>query len=199
MERCTVRRRERSSRHPATVLPVSVDAWQSEHPPPTWDEVYRATYAELVRYLHRKVWDEERAHDLAQEVFVRALDHAPANPRAWLYRVAANLARDEARLVVRRKRHLALLRTEMQTGATPPSPDQVAEANARREAVRRALEQLGERDREVLLLWDAGLNYTEIAEHTGLAAGAIGTTLARARQRLVHAHSALEENDAARG
>jgi len=38
------------------------------------------------------------------------------------------------------------------------------------------------------LLWDAGLSYTEIAEQSGLSVGAIGTTLARARRRLVDAH-----------
>ncbi|HEV2131039.1 MAG TPA: sigma factor [Longimicrobiaceae bacterium] len=64
-----------------------------------WADVYRATYGELVRFLHRKVWDADRAQDLAQETFVRAMDHQPANPRAWLFRVAMNLARDEARLV----------------------------------------------------------------------------------------------------
>ena len=38
------------------------------------------------------------------------------------------------------------------------------------------------------LLWDAGLSYPEIAAQTGLAVGAVGTTLARARRRLVDAH-----------
>jgi len=64
--------------------------------------------------------------------------------------------------------------------------------------VRRALDLLGERDREVLLLWDAGLSYKEIADRTGLAPGGVGTTLARARQRLVEAFGALEENHVAR-
>ena len=29
-------------------------------------EVYRTTYSALVRFLYRKVWDAERAEDLAQ-------------------------------------------------------------------------------------------------------------------------------------
>ena len=56
---------------------------------------------------------------------------------------------------------------------------------------------LTERDREVLLLWDAGLSYDEISTETGLARGAVGTTLSRARRRLVEAHEALEDRDAA--
>jgi len=162
-----------------------------------WAGVYRETFADLVRFLHRKVWDADRAQDLAQEVFVRALGQDPDNPRAWLFTVAANLARDEARAAVRQRRHLTLIRGEAeQTTASDPAEE--FEHSQQVEAVRRALGQLSERDREVLLLWDAGFNYEEIAEQTGLAAGAIGTTLARARRRLVEAHEALETRDVAR-
>jgi len=164
-----------------------------------WAAVYRATYPDLVRYLHRKVWDEERARDLAQEAFVRALDHAPDNPRAFLFTVAANLARDESKSVLRRRRHLTLLRAESTEEASGPDPMERLEAQRREEGARRALEALGERDREVLLLWDAGLGYAEIAERTGLSPGAIGTTLARARRRLVEAYEALEADHVARG
>jgi RNA polymerase sigma-70 factor (ECF subfamily) len=163
-----------------------------------WGEVYRTSYRELVRFLHRKVWDEERAHDLAQEAFTRALAHEPDNPRAWVFKVATNLARDEARTVLRRKRHLSLLRSDVETTArVVPSPAEELQHRVEQERVRLALEGLGERDREVLLLWDAGLDYTEIAEQTGLARGAIGTTLSRARRRLVESYAALEAKNAA--
>ena len=70
------------------------------------------------------------------------------------------------------------------------------ERTERHEAVRLALESLSERDREVLLLWDADLSYDEISEQTGLARGAIGTTLSRARRRLVEAHRTGEDQNA---
>ena len=57
-----------------------------------WSDLYRTTFPDLVRFLHRKVWDPERARDLAQEAFVRALQHQPRKPRAWLFQVASNLA-----------------------------------------------------------------------------------------------------------
>ena len=163
-----------------------------------WGEIYRGSFQELVRFLHRKVWDIERARDLAQEVFVRALKHEPENPRAWLFRVAVNLARDEARTVLRRKRHLALLRTEAEERQAGQKPDEEILAKEEWTQVRQALAALKEKDREVLLLWDAGLSYREIAEVTELAPGAVGTTLARARQRLVAAHREMEKDDAAR-
>ena len=164
-----------------------------------WNEIYRSTFPDLVRFLHRKVWDVERARDLAQEAFVRALRHEPRRPRAWLFQVAANLARDEARTVLRRKKHLALLKSEVEGDAdTGSDPASELDEQTRWQQLKDALETLSERDREVLLLWDAGQSYTEIAEHTGLAVGAIGTTLSRARKRLVEAHEKKEEADVAR-
>lgn len=164
------------------------------------ESLYQSTYTSLVRFLYRKVWDVDRAEDLAQEVFVRAMHHRPDKPRAWVFAVAANLARDEARAAVRRKRHLTLL-TSDPAGSPPPEPDaqDQVEHDERLASVHRALETLTPRDQEVLLLWDAGLSYPEIAARTGLAVGAVGTTLARARKRLVEAHDRMtnERRDAA--
>lgn len=152
-----------------------------------WAVVYRETYADLVRFLHRKVWDADQAQDLAQETFVRALDHDPENPRAFVFTIAANLARDEARAAIRRKKHLTLMAGGAAEAAAAGGAAEAAEEKDRADLVRRALEQLTERDREALLLWDAGFDYGEIARQTGLKPGAIGTTLARARRKLVEA------------
>src|SRR5512146_148421 len=115
-------------------------------------DVYRTTYHALVRFLYRKVWDAERAEDLAQEAFARAVVHKPENPRGWLFIVAANMARDDARRAARERRHLTLLTAES-PGSTPAVDDAV-HAETERVQVRAALERLTPRDREVLLLWD---------------------------------------------
>lgn len=165
-----------------------------------WEEVYRGTFPDLVRYLHRKVWDVDRARDLAQEAFARSLDREPDDPRSWVFTVAANLARDEARTAVRRRRHLTLVKVERETEPRPPDALGRLEREERAAQARSALDRLGERDREVLLLWDAGMSYREIAGRTGLSTGAIGTTLARARKRLVEAYGEMKEaDDVARG
>lgn len=160
------------------------------------EQLYRTTYAAVVRFLYRKVWDADRAQDLAQEVFVRAMAHRPDKPRAWVFAVAANLARDEARAAVRRKRHLTLLKDDPVCMPAPElSAQDSVERDERMAKVERALAALTERDREVLLLWDAGLSYPEIAHQTGLAVGAVGTTLARARRRLLEAYDRQEKQD----
>ncbi len=165
-----------------------------------WEEIYATSWDDLVRYLDRKVWDPERARDLAQEAFVRALSSEAEidNPRGWLFTVAGNLARDEARAAGRRRHHLRIVAGSRADDVEEPTTTEDMEMDRRRAAVQAALGRMSERDREILLLWDAGLSYTEIAAETGLAPGAIGTTLARARRRLVEAHAqGTEGRDAA--
>ena len=55
----------------------------------------------------------------------------------------------------------------------------------------RARDALAERDRLALLMREEGLDYGEIAEALGLSVGSVGTTLARARRRLVEHYEAL--------
>lgn len=168
--------------------------------PTDWASVYRSVYPVLLRFLRWRTGDDERARDLAQEAFARVLGREADNPRGLVFRTATNLARDEARTAVRRRRHLTLLRVEEDVRSEgAPTPARELEARERAEGVRRALGRLSERDREVLLLWNAGLSYDDIAAETGLAKGALGTTIARAKKKLVEAHDALEGTDAALG
>src|SRR5258705_12547067 len=107
-------------------------------------EVYRNIYPALVRFLYRKVWDQGRAEDLAQEAFARALVHKPENTRGWLFVVAANMARDEARRAAREKRHLTLLKSEPDSVEGTPEDDIDAETRTKR--VPAALDDLTPRD-----------------------------------------------------
>ncbi len=161
-------------------------------------ELYEQYHESLVRLLYRRTGDRDRAEDLVQEVFVRALEAPPANPRPWLFAVALNLARDDGRRSVRQGRRLELLRAE--TGGTAaPAPDAELERDEKAAAVRTALESLSVKDREALLLKAEGFAYAEIAAALGLAPGAVGTTLARARRRLVEAfHAGERRGDGAR-
>jgi len=157
------------------------------------ERLYKTHYSAVVRFLYRKIWDADRAEDLAQEVFIRAMAHQPEKPRAWIFAVAANLARDEARAAIRRKKHLTLLKDDPVPLTTPDaSAEDSVERDERLAQVQGALSTLSQRDQEVLLLWDAGLSYPEIAAQTGLAVGAVGTTLARARKRLIEAYDRKE-------
>lgn len=144
-------------------------------------------HGSLVRLLYRRTGDRDHAEDLAQEVFVRAMEAPPQNPKPWLFAVALNLVRDDGRRSVRQGRKLELLRGELGDAAAPPA-DAEHERSEKIDSVRAALATLSENDREALLLKAEGFNYEEIASALGLSQGAIGTTLARARRRLVEAY-----------
>ncbi|HEX8724001.1 MAG TPA: sigma-70 family RNA polymerase sigma factor [Gemmatimonadaceae bacterium] len=156
------------------------------------DRLFRDYHVPLVRYLTRRLGDRDWAEEVAQETFLRALRQRElSNERAWLFTVATNLVRDAARQESRRRRHLELLRAE-EAGRMVESPATAMERAEERAQARRALEQLAERDREALLMREEGLNYEEIAAALGLSVGSVGTTLARARRRLVEA---VEQSD----
>ena len=81
------------------------------------EELYRTTYTTVVRFLYRKVWDADRAHDLAQEVFIRAMNHKPEKPRAWLFAVAAT-----------RQSTITRVRPRNGTRVSPPTTDDEGES-----------------------------------------------------------------------
>ncbi|HEX5829903.1 MAG TPA: sigma-70 family RNA polymerase sigma factor [Gemmatimonadaceae bacterium] len=158
------------------------------------ERLFRTYHAGLVRYLTRRLGDRDWAEEVAQETFLRALrQERLVSERAWLFAVATNLVRDEARKDQRRRRHLELLAAEVR--AVEESQETAATTLERAQEAamaRRALDQLAERDRLALLMREEGLGYDEIAEALELSVGSIGTTLARARRRLAEAFEAMQ-------
>jgi RNA polymerase sigma-70 factor (ECF subfamily) len=149
--------------------------------------LFEQDYPALVRFLYRRLGDRDQAEELAQEAFVRLLDHGPRRPRAWLYMVAANLARDAVRGHLRRSRRLRMLRNEMDA-ASAPSPEQDLLAKERAQIVRAVLDELSERDRLLLLLREEGLAYREVAEVLGISATSVGPLLTRAQRRFIKSY-----------
>ncbi len=126
--------------------------------------------------------DADVAADIAQEAFVRLLQHPipDADARRWLFTVATNLVRDWARSADRQRR---LLQESYRGPTRLAPPDEAVERAERIEAVRAALAKLAPRDREILLMREEGFRYEEIAEVVGVAPSSVGTLLARALRR----------------
>lgn len=163
------------------------------------ERLFRTYNAPLVRYLTRRLGDRDWAEEVAQETFLRALRQDRIdNERAWLFAVATNLVRDEARKDARRRRHLVLLaEQERAEEAVEPEPTSLERAQDAAIA-RRAVDALAERDRLALLMREEGLNYEEIAVALDLSPGSVGTTLSRARRRLVQVYEE-QQRASARG
>jgi RNA polymerase sigma-70 factor (ECF subfamily) len=159
------------------------------------ERLFRTYHAPLVRYLTRRLGDRDWAEEVAQETFLRALrQDRLSSERSWLFAVATNLVRDEARRSERQRRHLALLAAEVRSESIEPEPTSMERAEDAALA-RQAIDALAERDRLALLMREEGLNYEEIAEALGLSVGSVGTTLARARRRLAEAYESLQAGD----
>lgn len=162
------------------------------------DRLFRLYHEPLVRYLARRLGDRDWAEDVAQETFLRALrQERLGSERSWLFAVATNLVRDQARRDASAKRRLELLRAEAEEAElveheSVALEEQQERAHAAAQA-RRAMETLAERDRDALLMREEGLDYTEIAEALGLSVGSVGTTLSRARRRLVEAYEQMQQ------
>ena len=62
------------------------------------DRLFREYHQPLVRYLTRRLGDRDWAEEVAQETFLRAVKQETImSERSWLFAVATNLVRDEAR------------------------------------------------------------------------------------------------------
>ncbi|MBS1869912.1 MAG: sigma-70 family RNA polymerase sigma factor [Actinobacteria bacterium] len=147
----------------------------------------------LERHLRRRVGDPSLAEDLAQEVFLRAWLHAPAgltDPRlrAWLYRVATNVAIDALRARAGRVGGIAsdgALLDALERAAAPEAED-----HDERLAIETALAQLPARERALVTLQFAGYGPTDAARLLQTTPEAARKRLARARERFRRAYAA---------
>jgi RNA polymerase sigma-70 factor, ECF subfamily len=167
----------------------------SAKPPPA--DAKRADFELLYERHSREVWalayarwmNADTALDIMQEAFLRLWKQLEdgeriLNPRAWLLRVARNLAEDHAKSAFRRNG----THPPQTMNGVPAHQSLPLESLEREETfarLREAMEQLPKADREILTLRYA-LDYEtgEIAELLSINATAVHMRLSRARQRL---------------
>ena len=161
--------------------------------------LFREQFPRLFRYLDRLTGEPELAADLAQETFVRLYRRGalPDVPGVWLVAVAMNLLRNARSKRSRRVRLLTPARGEQAHADPAPAPDRAVADLSTRRRVRAALDELSERERQLLLLHAEGYRYREIAGALGLNEASMGTLLARARRAFrVRMESRMEDYDA---
>jgi RNA polymerase sigma-70 factor (ECF subfamily) len=158
-------------------------------------ELFARHHVELYRYAARFTGDADLAEDVVQDVFVRLAERPPADDgqiRGWLFRVATTIAIDAMRGA---RRRLALVRDRpdrQPLGDPPPDPAAELERAETRRRVRKALDELGEKERAVLLMREEGFAHREIAAAVGTTTQSVGTMIARALDKLAR-HLDLDE------
>lgn len=138
----------------------------------------------LRRFLHRRTGSEETAADLVQDVWMRVMQAVPsevvANPRAYLFRIAANLVLDADRAETRRP---AAEQADALLALPDDAPGPEAVAHGRRQLARlqALLDDLPERRRRIFVLSRLdGVPHKAIAAEYGLSVRSVEKELRKA-------------------
>lgn len=149
---------------------------------------YGEWLGELRRYVHRLTGDPDLSEDVAQDAVLRLVKANRSmtiqQPRAWLYRAATNIVRDQARHEAMRLRRQPAAESQL-----VDSPEEDLERRELIRGVRAALEQIPPRDRELLILRESGFRHREIADIIGVKAESVSTLAARALERFRTAYT----------
>jgi RNA polymerase sigma-70 factor (ECF subfamily) len=148
-------------------------------------ELYDSHFRLLLGYALRRVAAPEDAADIVAETLLvawRRFDDVPIDGTAhlWLYGVARRVLANHRRGQFRRDRLAEKLRLDLQEVSS-----ELTERVDTHAAVRQAMDQLSDADRELITLtgWE-DLDPKEIAVVLGVPAGVVRTRLHRARRRL---------------
>ena len=171
--------------------------------PDAWDELFAEHYAAVGRYVFQlsSTFTREDCDEVCQEVFlsvVKNLDRFGGKSRlqTWLFRIAANKARDYRAKQVAAKRgggQVPLsLQAEDEEGnrlidpiSTLPTPDGEMMRDEKWRLVGEALHELGGPCQEILeLRYFGDLNYQEISAELDLNEKTVSSRLSKCRDKL---------------
>jgi RNA polymerase sigma-70 factor (ECF subfamily) len=145
----------------------------------SFGQLVRRYYASMVAIAYSILADHQLAEDAAQEAFARALTNLsklrkPDKFAPWLAQICRNVARDMVAAKARPVNPRGLSGDPSRNG-----PDDSIEA------VRRSIEQLPFRARELIVLrYYNGLSYEEISSVLGISKPTINGRLTRAKQKM---------------
>ena len=159
-------------------------------------ETLVARYQEmLLRHLLRTVRDKDAADDLLQEVFLRVWTHAEqwqgrGACKAWLFRIATNLALNHLRSAQRHRQQPLEVSTDVpgeedessipawMIDAASPDPDEALVHAERYELLQRLVGRLPTEKREVFrLVYEAEMEIREVARALDIPEGTVKSRL----------------------
>jgi RNA polymerase sigma-70 factor (ECF subfamily) len=152
-------------------------------------------YEELLAFVRRRVRCPALAADIVQETCIRVASGGGAaaaieNPRAFLYRVAGNLAIDHVRQERTRAKYVTSGPLPENVPDGRPAADASIDARRRLALLARAVDELPPRCRQVFILRKfEGLDQAEIAQELGISRNMVEKHLRKAL-----AHCAMRLN-----
>lgn len=167
-----------------------------------WEQLVGLYSRRVFAMARSRLHDEELAEEITQSVFVTVATKLIQSKRddsgyveqgrfePWLFRITMNRVRDLCRKRSRHAKPMAPEHFAHVQGQSEPGFHQHDEEQGKLDALRNAMEQLSESDRELIELRHHGqMSFKQIAETTG---DPIGTLLARHHRALKKLRSFLE-------
>jgi RNA polymerase sigma-70 factor (ECF subfamily) len=167
----------------------------------TFNEVYIKHYNELRRFGRQLNISSELIEDLVQETFLRFYLELKKgisfeNPRAWLYKVFLNLFKTDFS-----SNRIEVADSQGLRRVDEPVSDFQEEytKNEKQRIVIEVLDQMEKKDKEILMLYNNGFSYAEMAEVLEINPNSVGKTLVRAIEKLketlkIQYHEMFEQN-----
>lgn len=147
---------------------------------------YDQYHSRLLQYLRRSLRTASDAEDVSQEVFLRLLrvpeDRVIEHPRAYLFRVAANVINDWRS---GQKMFETRAPEELDGVPGPDNCDEEYDDRKRKDQIRRAVDLLPPHYRAALLLSaQHGMTYREVASHMDVSERMVKRYVVKAYARL---------------
>lgn len=164
-------------------FPVLTDIIGMNETTITFHTLYERYVKDVYRFAYWLTGDDAEAKDITSETFVRVWT-ARAEPRAesvkaYLFTIARNLFLKSRR----GKNRFSKIDEEIVDKTT--QPDEQAEIYSHLEQVLKALQQLSDVDRTVLIMRaEEEMSYRDIAQATGLSVAAVKVKVFRARTKI---------------
>ncbi len=166
-----------------------------------FNEIVRLYQGRVYHIARAMLHDDAEAEDVAQEVFVTVFKNiskfrGDSKLSTWIHRITTNHSLNRLKFLKRRGRgakrefdELALRdaaeSVTMNNATHLPRPDHMIEGRQMEGIIQRALAELSEEQKTLVILRDIeNMSYEEIRDITGLAAGTVKSRLHRARQAL---------------
>ncbi len=152
----------------------------------------------LFSFFYRKTFESQLSEDLVQSVFERMLKYrttysGTGSFTTWMFSIARNAHIDHYRKE-KRRREDEILDEERIPGEVPAGYAEMDERNRKKILLEKAIEQLDEDKKEVVLLSRfEGLRYAEIAEIQGVTESAVKVRMFRAMKELKQIVTTLSE------
>jgi RNA polymerase sigma-70 factor (ECF subfamily) len=147
---------------------------------------------------YRLMGNRELAEDVTQDVFVkvyRAVDRLEVDrhPKPWLMTITYNTCRDAARRAAVRPEALVDATIIGERSGDASSPEDVLLRKEREKLTEKALQELDEESRAVVILHDfCGTSHDDIAEIVGLTHAAVRKRYSRALKRMARIIKGLQ-------